>query len=67
MKKQNAKGFGARSAFPVYYVVVPTGAGRNYFELGPFPTQSSAVVYAKGVSLDPLFQGRAISLRQAAA
>lgn len=67
MKKQNAKGFGARSASTVYYVAVPTGVGRGYLELGPFPTQSSAVAYAKGVSLDPLFQGRAITLRQAAA
>jgi hypothetical protein len=64
MKKQNAKGFGARSAFPVYYVVVPTGVSGGVLEVGPIASKSVAHAYAKGVSLHPSFQGRRIGVKR---
>jgi hypothetical protein len=67
MKKQNAQGFGARSASPVYYVVVPTGVSGGVLEVGPIVSKSAAHAYAKGVSLHPSFQGRRIGVKRVAA
>ena len=67
MKNQNAKGFGARSASPVYYVVVPTGVSGGFLEVGPIASKSAAHAYAKGVSLDPSFRGRRIGVKRVAA
>lgn len=66
MKKQNAKGFGARPASTVYYVVVPTSQG-GCLKVGPIPSRSVAYNYAQVVSLDPTFQGQPIRVEEAAA
>jgi len=67
MKNQNTKGFGARSASPVYYVVVPTGVSGGVLEVGPIASRSAAHAYAKVVSLDPSFRGCRIGVKRVAA
>jgi hypothetical protein len=66
MKMKNNKGFGARPATSVYYVVVPTGTPGKCDKVGPIASRELANAFAKRVSLAPDFYGQVIGVQEVA-
>jgi hypothetical protein len=67
MKIKNNKGFGARPATSVYYVIVPNGTPGKGLKVGPIASRERANAFAERVSLSPDFSGLAIGVEEVAA